>query len=240
MRGAGRGLARLATSIPDFMPAWLAMTLPIVLAYVAGATPFGWLAGRWRGIDLREHGSGNIGATNAVRVLGKRVGIPVFILDMLKGLLPVLGASWWVGAQPVIAGNALAAQAVPVLAGLGAVLGHSFTFWLGFKGGKGVATSAGVMLGLAPAALAAAVVVWLVAVKLSRYVSLASILAGWALAVAVAVEAWLRGSLNFPVMALALLIAVLVTVRHRGNLARIAAGTEPRAGARRSPPPSAS
>jgi glycerol-3-phosphate acyltransferase PlsY len=230
----------LATSIPDFMPAWLAMTLPIVLAYVAGATPFGWLAGRWRGIDLREHGSGNIGATNAVRVLGKRVGIPVFILDMLKGLLPVLGASWWVGAQPVIAGNALAVQAVPVLAGLASVLGHSFTFWLGFKGGKGVATSAGVMLGLAPAALAAAVVVWILAVKLSRYVSLASILAGWALAVAVAVQAWFQGSLNFPVMALALLIAVLVTVRHRANLARIAAGTEPKAGARRSPPPSSS
>jgi glycerol-3-phosphate acyltransferase PlsY len=131
-------------------------------------------------------------------------------------------------------------QAVPVLAGLAAVLGHSFTFWLGFKGGKGVATSAGVMLGLAPAALAAAVVVWIFSVKLSRYVSLASILAGWALAVAVAVQAWLQGSLNLPVMALALLIAVLVTVRHRGNLARIAAGTEPKAGARRSSPPSAS
>jgi len=230
----------LATSFPDFMPAWLAMTLPIVLAYVAGATPFGWLAGRWRGIDLREHGSGNIGATNVVRVLGKRVGIPVFVLDLLKGLLPVLGASWWSAAHPAIAGNALAAQTVPVLAGLGAVIGHSFTFWLGFKGGKGVATSAGVMLGLAPAALAAAVVVWILSVKLWRYVSLASILAGWALAIAVALQAWWQGVLNFPVLALALLIAVLVTVRHRSNLARIAAGTEPKAGARPPVPPSAS
>lgn len=213
------------------MPYWLALCLPVLLAYVAGATPFGWLAGRMRGVDLREHGSGNIGATNAVRVLGKRVGLPVFVLDVLKGWLPVVLAAWWVAGHPVLAGRPLVAQSVPVLAGLGAVLGHTYTFWLGFRGGKGVATSAGVMLALAPLALLAAVAVWAASLKIWRYVSLASMLAGWALPAAVGLLGWRSGQVNPPVLALALLIAVLVTVRHRSNIARLAAGTEPRAGA---------
>jgi glycerol-3-phosphate acyltransferase PlsY len=222
------------------MPLWLAIFLPVVLAYVAGATPFGWLAGKLRGIDLRQHGSGNIGATNAVRVLGKAVGLPVFALDVLKGLLPVLGAAWWSASHAGLAGQPLAAQAVPVLSGLAAVLGHTFTFWLGFKGGKGVATSAGVMLGLAPWALLAACLAWGLSMKVCRYVSLSSIVAGWTLPVAVGVQAWRAGSVNGPLLALALLIAVLVTVRHRSNLARIAAGTEPRAGTRTSTVPKSS
>lgn len=219
------------------MPLWFAILLPVLLAYVAGATPFGWLAGRWRGIDLRQHGSGNIGATNAVRVLGKGVGLPVFALDVLKGLLPVLVAEGWASRHPGLADQSLVVQAVPVLAGLGAVLGHTFTFWLGFKGGKGVATSAGVMLGLAPLALLAAVAVWALSLKTWRYVSLSSILAGWVLPVAVAVQAWHAGQFNAPLLLLALLIGVLVTLRHRSNLARIAAGTEPKTGARKTGPP---
>jgi len=214
------------------MPLWLAILLPIFPAYIAGATPFGWMAGKLRGLDLREHGSGNIGATNAVRVLGRRVGLPVFALDVLKGLLPVLGAAWWSAWHPGFAGHPLAAQSAPVLAGLGAVLGHTFTFWLGFKGGKGVATSAGVMLGLAPWALLAACLCWTLSMKTCRYVSLSSIVAGWTLPVAVAVQGWFTGGFNRPILALAVLIAVLVTVRHRANLARLAAGTEPKAGAR--------
>ena len=172
------------------MPLWLALSLPVALAYVAGATPFGWLAGRLRGIDLRQHGSGNIGATNAVRVLGKSIGLPVFVLDMLKGWLPVPARRGGRTAEPAFAGHPMAAQSAPVLAGLGAILGHTFTFWLGFKGGKGVATSAGVMFGLAPLALLAAVVVWGLCLKISRYVSLASIVSGWSLPVAVAVQQW--------------------------------------------------
>jgi len=214
------------------MPLWLALLLPVLLAYTAGATPFGWLAGKLRGIDLRDHGSGNIGATNAIRVLGRRLGLPVFALDLVKGLLPVMAAAWWASVHPSFAGHPLAAQAAPVLAGLGAVLGHTFTFWLGFKGGKGVATSAGVMLGLAPAALLAAVAVWALAVKTCRYVSLSSILAGWSLPVAVAAQSWLGSRWNPPLLALACLIALLVTLRHRTNLVRIAAGTEPKIGRR--------
>jgi glycerol-3-phosphate acyltransferase PlsY len=219
------------------MPSWLAFSLPVLLAYVAGATPFGWLAGRLRGLDLREHGSGNIGATNAVRVLGKRIGIPVFGLDLLKGWLPVALALWWVAHQPAFAGRPLAAQTVPVLAGLGAVLGHTFTFWLGFKGGKGVATSAGVMLGLTPLALLTAVVAWAASMKISRYVSLSSIIASWVLPAAVGLLGWWSGHPNPPLLALALAIGGLVTVRHRANLGRIAAGTEPKVGARRSVAP---
>lgn len=219
------------------MPLWLALSLPVVLAYVAGATPFGWLAGRLRGIDLREHGSGNIGATNAVRVLGKGIGLPVFALDMLKGWLPVTAASWWAAVQPAFTGYSMAAQTAPVLAGLGAILGHTFTFWLGFKGGKGVATSAGAMLGLAPLALLAAVVVWALCLKITRYVSLASVVSGWVLPIAVGVQGWRWGQVNLPLLVLSLLIAVLVTIRHRSNLARLAAGTEPKTGSRPAAPP---
>ena len=96
------------------MPLWLAILLPVLLAYLAGATPFGWLAGKARGLDLREHGSGNIGATNAMRVLGRGLGLPVFGLDVLKGLLPVLGAAWWSHTHPGFAGHPLAAQSTPV------------------------------------------------------------------------------------------------------------------------------
>ncbi len=215
------------------MPLWLAMLLPAALAYIVGATPFGWLAGRVRGVDLRRHGSGNIGATNAVRVLGKGLGLTVLALDVLKGWIPVAVAAWWSARQPGLVDQAIAAEMTPVLAGLGAVLGHTFTFWLRFKGGKGVATSAGVMLALAPVPLAAALVVWAVAMKACRYVSLSSILAGWALVLALAIEGWRDGRVNVPIVVLALSMAVLVTVRHRANLARIAAGTEPKAGARK-------
>ena len=219
---------------------WLA-----ALAYVAGATPFGFLAGRLRGIDIRQHGSGNIGATNAVRVLGKKIGGVVFALDALKGLLPVLLAAWWTQRCPAFDGHPIAASLAEVLAGLAAVAGHTATFWLGFKGGKGVATSAGVMLGLAPWALLAALLAWLISMAVCRYVSLSSIIAGWVLLAAVVAREWLRifpgdktpGAAayepNWPLLALSGLLCALVTWRHRSNLRRIAAGTEPKAWAKK-------
>ena len=136
----------------------------LAAAYVVGATPFGYLAGKMKGVDIRQHGSGNIGATNVIRVLGKGIGIPVFILDVLKGLLPVLCARWWnLGMDCQIA------------AALGAVLGHNFTFWLGYKGGKGVATSAGALFGLMWMPTLVAVVTWVVAFFFTRYVAVASL-----------------------------------------------------------------
>lgn len=215
---------------------WMIILVLMLLAYVAGATPFGFLAGRARGIDIRQHGSGNIGATNVVRVLGKRIGLPVFVLDVLKGLLPVLLATWWSERSPAFIGHPIKAQLAEVLTGLAVVVGHTATFWLGFKGGKGVATSAGVMLGLAPWALLAAVFVWAAAMVICRYVSLSSILAGWTLPVAVTVQSWRQEAFNWPLLTLALLIAILVTWRHRANLQRIAAGTEPKAGRKKELP----
>ncbi len=208
---------------PD--PSFPATALVVaLLSYVVGATPFGWLAGKWKGIDIREHGSRNIGATNVIRVLGKGVGIPVFILDMLKGLVPVLLATRWGWGHPEL--GATGSQLLPVIAGLSAVLGHNFTFWLRFKGGKGVATSAGIMLGLAPFALLICLAVWLAVFRIWRYVALASIVAGVVLPLAVAGLGVWRGVWNTPLFVLALLTGVLAVVRHRSNIQRLLAGTE--------------
>ena len=184
----------------------------LAAAYVVGATPFGYLAGKWKGMDIRDHGSGNIGATNVIRVLGKGIGIPVFLLDLLKGLLPVLavrGMHWGQGCE--------------IAAALGAVLGHNFTFWLGYKGGKGVATSAGALFGLMWLPTLAVVVVWLVTFFTTRYVALASVAAAVVLPVA---TAWQQGF--GALFGFSLALSLLAIWRHRSNLQRLRAGTENR------------
>jgi glycerol-3-phosphate acyltransferase PlsY len=169
----------------------LAMLLCAVGGYVSGATPFGYLAGKIKGIDIRQHGSGNIGATNAIRVLGKGVGIPVFILDLLKGWLPVwLGKTWLV---TLPCPETLLSTAA-VITGLAAVLGHMFTFWLSFKGGKGVATATGVLLGIAPLAMVGGLTVWLLVFFSMRFVSLASMMAGVGVVLTMIVEMSRRGT----------------------------------------------
>jgi len=210
----------------------LSIIAAMALAYLIGAIPFGYVAARTQGIDIREHGSGNIGATNVMRVLGKRIGLPVFALDTLKGLLPVLLTGWWCQRDPLFLRTANATHLAEVLSGLSAVLGHNFTFWLGFKGGKGVATSAGVMLGLAPVVLLAAVVVWGLSFLVLRYVSLASILAGLTLPLATLLQSHLRQNLNWPLLCLTVFIGALTLWRHRTNLERLRTGTEPRAAGR--------
>jgi len=199
----------------------------ILLAYVVGATPFGYLASRANGIDIRDHGSGNIGATNVLRTLGKKVGIPVFFLDVLKGLIPVLLAGHFAGD--------VFYSLVPVLAAVATILGHNFTFWLGFKGGKGVATSAGALLGLMPVALAAGVVVWLAFFFSTRYVAVASIFSAATIPVAVAVRGLLSGGVRWPYLVLGVLVAVMVFVRHRTNIHRLLAGEEHRFERRKKP-----
>lgn len=206
----------------------LEVLLCAALGYVSGAVPFGYIAGRLKGIDIRQHGSGNIGATNVIRVLGKGVGIPVFILDMLKGWLPVFLAARW------LAGQGAAAELVStgaVLAGFGAVLGHMFTFWLGFKGGKGVATTAGVLLGVNPLAMLGGLVVWLGFFFTTRYVSLASIMSGVGVAATMAGLMAYHGRWDFVMLGFGVLVMVLVIVRHRSNITRLLQGKEPRAGA---------
>ncbi len=196
--------------------------LGVVAGFLSGSLPFGYLAGRLRGMDIRQHGSGNIGATNAIRVLGKGIGIPVFVLDLLKGLLPCL----WIKSQG-------ADSWVWVATGLAAILGHMFTPWLGFKGGKGVATAAGVLAGIAPVPVLGGLVFWLLFFFGTRYVSLASMMAGVGVAVTMAAQMAWSGRWDWVLLGFGVLLMLLVILRHRGNIARILAGTEPKAGAKK-------
>lgn len=207
-------------------PAPLFLLTILLLAYVAGATPFGYLVAKAKGVDIRQHGSGNIGATNVIRVLGKKIGIPVFILDVLKGLLPVVAARLWCSR------SGLDATWPMLLAALGSVLGHNFTFWLGFKGGKGVATSAGVLLAVLPVALGVAVLLWLICFFTTRYVAVASIMAGISLPLTVLVQRALGGGPALPLLGFATLIGLLAVWRHRSNIRRLREGTENRFTAR--------
>jgi len=212
------------------MPVYVVALLLIIFAWFCGSLPFGYWAGKLKGIDIRQHGSGNIGSTNVFRVLGKGVGTPVFILDLAKGLLPTLFATWYM--QRTMAGPNLVSL-VAVLAAAASVLGHSFTFWLGGKGGKGVATSAGALIGLAPWALLFAFVVWLIVLLTTRYVSLASILAAVALPLAMAIVMTWQHTWNFVLLGFGVVMGVLVVVRHRSNITRILQGKESRVGAKK-------
>ena len=191
----------------------------VLLAYVIGATPFGFLAGKLRGIDIRSHGSGNIGATNVLRVLGKPIGITVLVFDVLKGLVPVVIAK-------VFAGEG--SSVIPIAAGIATILGHNYTFWLGFKGGKGIATSAGAIAPLIPIPLAVALALWGLAFAITRYVSIASILAAVSLPVTESLLALRRGSFDVPLLVFTLFLAVMATWRHRTNIRRLRNGTENR------------
>jgi acyl phosphate:glycerol-3-phosphate acyltransferase len=199
-----------------------ACLLAALASYVLGATPFGYLAGRMKGIDIRGHGSGNIGATNVWRVLGKRVGLPVFVLDVVKGWLPVWLTMW------VCEQRGLPSGWPAIAAAVGTVLGHNFTFWLGFKGGKGIATSAGVLLALLPLPLACGLGMWALLFFTLRYVGLASIGAATAVAVSAVVLHFTRGNPSAPLAGFACFIGVLAVWRHRANIRRMLNGTEPK------------
>lgn len=203
---------------------WVLMPLG---AYLLGSVPFGFLLCRAiKGVDIREHGSKNIGATNAGRVCGKPFFFAAFALDFLKGLAPVLVGGW------VLAefGPDLPEAPMMILYGASAVIGHTFPVYLRFKGGKAVATSFGVLVGLAPAAAAIAFGVWLVLLLAFRYMSLASMLGAVAAPVAYAVvhHDHLDSAEHWPVLAFTAVVAVLVVVRHRANIKRLLAGTESR------------
>lgn len=208
----------------------------VTAAYLLGAVPFGLLIGLARGIDVRKGGSGNIGSTNVTRLLGRKWGYVCFLLDTAKGLGPTLAA----GAYLRHAAGTTLAEPLP-LAGLwtwlavaaACVLGHIFSIYLRFRGGKGVATSLGVLLGIYPYfTLAAlfALLIWLAVWGFWRYVSLASISAAIAFPIGFAlliwrIPAWQFGDL-WPLLLFSGLMAVLVVVRHRSNLARLLRGVE--------------
>jgi acyl phosphate:glycerol-3-phosphate acyltransferase len=201
--------------------------LSIVSAYLLGAVPFGFLIARARGIDIRAVGSGNIGATNVFRAVGKGWGVLTFVCDVLKGLAAVALLPRLVGCNAETGGTIL-----PVLCGAAAVAGHNWPVYLRFKGGKGVATSAGVLLGLAPAAVGIGLAAWIAVFAVLRYVSLASMLAA---AAAAAAAWWLRGDGALFVPAALTALAVLTVVRHRDNIRRLRQGTEHRFGRKGTP-----
>jgi glycerol-3-phosphate acyltransferase PlsY len=197
----------------------------LVASYLLGAVPTSYLAARlFRGIDLREHGSRNLGATNLYRVLGWRYAFPVGLLDAAKGLVPVL----------VFAPRVSSSELFALICGLVAVVGHVFSVFVGFKGGKGVATAAGVMLGLAPAALGVAVLVWAALVYLTGYVSVGSIAAAAIFPLAV----YLLEPPDQPAMLwLDIAVAAAIVWLHRGNIQRLFKGTENRFGRHAAPSP---
>jgi glycerol-3-phosphate acyltransferase PlsY len=197
--------------------------LPWFLAsYLVGAFPTSYVAGKvLKGIDLREHGSRNLGATNVYRVLGWKFAVPVAIVDILKGTLPVVLFAPHVSDSTVVA----------MLVGAMAVLGHVFSVFVGGKGGKGVATSAGVMLGLAPAAVGICMLIWLVLVRTTGYVSLGSMLGAVALPIGIQVLHPDRRELVLP----SVVLAVLIIFLHRANIKRLLNGTENRFGHRAAP-----
>jgi acyl phosphate:glycerol-3-phosphate acyltransferase len=201
-----------------------AAALWLAASYLVGAIPTGYLAGRlFRGIDLREHGSKNLGATNVYRTLGWRYAIPVLLLDVAKGALPVL----------VFAPQVSDSQLFALACGIAAILGHVFSVFVRFRGGKGVATAAGVMLGLTPLALGVAALAWLVIVTLSGYVSLASIAAAAVFPVAVYI---LERPDRPEILWLDALVAVAIIWLHRANIRRLLNGTESRFGRGAVPP----
>ena len=230
-----------------------------LIAFLMGSIPFGLVIARTQGIDIRQHGSGNIGATNVLRVMGKKYGIPCLILDALKGFIPVVIALTLIRiggkdtslaisslkpwALELPAADRFQGQLVHVITGLMAILGHNYSPWVGFKGGKGIATSAGVLLGLFPFfGVMLLLIIWAVLFLTTRYVSVASMGAAAALPLITHLGArfhhvdnnkalptmWEAGTWNKPLFALTLAIAVMAIWKHRANIQRLRDGTENR------------
>jgi len=225
------------------MPLWI----PPIIAFLAGSIPFGLLIAKAKGVNIREHGSGNIGATNVLRVIGKPYGIGCLILDFLKGFFPTLLAIniyLIAGKNPQMAIDSLEglattypkpdawiAQTFVILTGLAAILGHNYSPWIGFKGGKGIATSGGVLVALMPVGVVVLLVIWILLFFTSRYVSVASI--GTAIAVPfVCIYGSYRhgyladGTWNKALFIFAIVIALLAVWRHRSNIKNLMNGTE--------------
>ena len=199
------------------------MVLIAITAYLIGSVPFGYLVAKAKGIDIRQVGSHNIGATNVFRTIGKGPGILTFLLDVLKGyvcvaFIPLLVIQF-------VSCDGLDHANLRLVGGLMAVIGHTWSIFLGFKGGKGVATSAGMLIGISPGAVGIALAGWIIVFLLSRYVSVASILAAILLAILIWFEPFF---VNLPTASLLTLLAAMVIIRHHANIGRLCHGTESR------------
>jgi glycerol-3-phosphate acyltransferase PlsY len=216
----------------------LAYILIVLAAYLLGSIPTGFLVAKAKGIDIRSVGSGNIGATNAMRVLGKPAGIFVLLADAAKGYIAcfagilIYTAIFLLTRQSIGNSNDPSSNTMPplerleLIAGIFAVLGHNYTCWLKFKGGKGIATTAGVFLALAPWALLVALVVFILAILLTKYVSVGSIAA----AIALPVTVWIMSPQNLFLCMVTTALGALAIYKHKSNIQRLMAGTENRLG----------
>ena len=197
----------------------------LIVSYLLGSIPAGYLAGRLAGVDIRKAGSGNIGATNVMRVLGKAYGYPVFAIDFLKGLAAVR-VSILIARHIQLARTSM--ELIGIVAAVSCVTGHVFPVWLQFKGGKGVATSAGALFGLMPVALLIGAAVWIAMFQVTRYVSVASITAAIALPIVILIMISLDQARTMALLYFSICLAAMVILRHRSNLSRLVRGTEPR------------
>ena len=203
-------------------------------AYLLGSIPTGYLVARAKGIDIRSVGSGNIGATNVFRILGKPAGVFVLLVDALKGWAAVVGLTQLILLVFPFPPEASWRQTAFIIAGICAVLGHNYTVWLHFRGGKGIATSAGVLTALVPWALLIIVAIWIILFALTRYVSLGSIAASFTLPLAT----WFTTK-NETLAIITGALSALAIYKHRGNIKRLLNGTEHRFGSKPKPPPPA-
>ncbi|GJQ60630.1 MAG: glycerol-3-phosphate 1-O-acyltransferase [Candidatus Scalindua sp. AMX11] len=195
----------------------------LTLSYLIGGIPFGYLIAIAKGIDIRQHGSGNIGASNVGRILGRKYGIIIFVLDLLKGFVSVFFIPICVSKIPF---PTTSGDLLVILCGLCSILGHVFPLYLRFRGGKAVATSFGVFIWLAPMAVAISLGIWIAIVLVFRYVSLGSIIGSLAIVGSVIVldnDPFGRGMY---LTILSVVVAVLILMRHRANIQRIITGTE--------------
>ena len=201
------------------------MILFLIVSYIIGAIPFGLIAGKvFKGVDVRDYGSGNIGATNVIRVCGKPIGYLVFTLDVLKGFVPTFLASHLLfkGFDPELTGW------LTVVCGVCAVLGHTFSCFLKFKGGKGVCTALGVVIGLDWRVALIGYAVFLVVLAITRYVSLGSIIGAVSVFIMFVFVKYFASPLAYKVLSVFLLMAIIYT--HKSNIQRLLTGTESKFG----------
>ena len=209
--------------------AMLALSTALGLGYLSGSLPWGlWLGRAMRGVDVRTLGSKNLGATNVYRSLGPAVGVPVLLLDVAKGALP----TWLVPGMSACVAFPGGTEWCRLSVAAAAVLGHMFTVFAGFRGGKGVATTVGVLLALSPAAFAAFLAVFVATVAITRYISLGSMLGAVAFAITLGVIA--PAGWRSPTFVFGALLAVAVVLRHKDNIVRLARGEERRFSFKRS------
>lgn len=225
------------------------LILILVVSYLVGSIPTSIIAGRiLKGIDIRDYGSGNAGGTNAFRVLGWKAGLAVTLLDIMKGAVGAISVVVFFEAFPVGQLPDINPVALRLMAGLSAVFGHVFTIFAGFRGGKGVSTAAGMMIGIAPVSTLIVVAIFLMTVLLSRYVSVASMLAAVAFPLVIAIrkyvfdlgegldyyirmfdgQVFIHDSLDANLLVFGLIVAIAIIFTHRANIGRLLAGKENR------------